>query len=273
MARSISLFALAAAAILLTGAVQAQPATKPIPRMADGKPDLNGAWDNGGGIGFLHPQTAADGSICVTGCKTPASTAPAGPRPPPPKPDFPAYKAEFLAKVKDLSLRQVAEDPVLRCRNPGLPRIGPPDKIVQTSREFVFLYDDVSGAFWRIVPINKPHRADAEESYLGDGVAHWEGDVLVVESVKFNADSWLIDNGAFHTKDMKVIERFRRAGDLIEYQATVDDPGVLSESWRMRPRVLQLAKTDLLEPAPCVDQDLSKLVDPTAPDGHHDNPR
>ena len=42
----------------------AGPAT---PRTADGHPDFNGTWDNGGGIDFLNPQKLPDGSVCVTG--------------------------------------------------------------------------------------------------------------------------------------------------------------------------------------------------------------
>ena len=50
-----------------------------IPRMPDGKPDLNGTWDNGGGIELLRPQQLADGSVCISGC---APVAAAGrPRP------------------------------------------------------------------------------------------------------------------------------------------------------------------------------------------------
>ena len=40
----------------------------------------------------------------------------------------------------------------------------------------------------------------------------------------FNEETWLTDNGAFHTKDLKVIERFRRVGDTIEWRPTVQDP-------------------------------------------------
>jgi hypothetical protein len=183
---------------------------------------------------------------------------------------MPHYKAELLAKVKDLDKRQVDADPVLRCKNPGLPRIGPPDKIVQQSKQIVFLYDDVSGAFWRIIPMDgRPHRDDVDPSYLGDSVGHWEGDTLVVEANQFNDDSWLTDNGAFHTTDLKVTERLHRVGDTIEYQAVVDDPKVLVEPWKPRMRTLKLSHSELVEPTPCIDQDMKHLMDDT----HHANPR
>ncbi len=34
----------------------------------------------------------------------------------------------------------------------------------------------------RIIPIDKDHRPDAWKPWLGDSVAHWDGDVLVVET-------------------------------------------------------------------------------------------
>jgi hypothetical protein len=106
-----------------------------------------------------------------------------------------------------------------------VPRIGPPAKIIQNAREVVFLYDDVNGAFFRIIPTDgRPHRKDVPASYLGDAVGRFEGDTLIVETVGFNEDTWLTDNGAFHTKDLKVVERFRRVGDTIEWRATVNDP-------------------------------------------------
>jgi hypothetical protein len=57
-------------------------------------------------------------------------------------PGRPVYKPEYVAKVKDLDERQVLTDPAWHCRPPGVPRVGPPQKIVQTAKELVFMYDD-----------------------------------------------------------------------------------------------------------------------------------
>lgn len=259
--------ALCGAGVLLAAA----PATTP--RMADGKPDLNGVWDNGGGIDFLKPQTKADGSVCVTGC-APAAPATAGgsatPAPAPVGTARPKYKPQFEAKVADLKKRQQKEDPVLRCQPPGLPRIGPPDKIVQNAREIIFLYEDVSGPFFRIVPMRAGvKRGDDSESYLGDAQGHWEGDTLVVETRNFNDLTWLTDDGAFHSNELKVTERLTRHGDQMEWLARADDPKVLAEPWQLRPRMMQRTDVEMAEPAPCVEQDLSHMVDDT----YHSNPR
>jgi len=242
------------------------------PRAADGHPDFNGTWDNGGGIDFLRPQQLADGSVCVTGCAPPpnAPAAVPGAAAPRPAPDRPRYKPEFAAKVSELDAKQVQFDTVLRCQPPGVPRIGPPDKIVQTAREVVFLYEDVSGPFFRIVPLTAGVvRIDDSSSYLGDAAGRWEGDTLVVETRNFNDLTWLTDNGAFHTEGLKVTERLTRRGNEIEYRAVVEDPQVLAEPWQMRPRRMTLMDKEMAEPAPCVEQDLHLMQD----DSHHTNPR
>jgi hypothetical protein len=282
-ANGLSRTALATAAAGLLWAFSCQAANPPeypgavaaadgsaVPRLSDGHPDLNGTWDNGSGIDFLHPQQLAGGSVCVAGCEPPPGPRPVAARAARPIPNFPHYKPQFLAKVKELNDHQLRMDPVLHCRSPGVPRIGPPDKIVQIPGQFVFLYDDVSGAFWRIVPTDgRAHRADAEDSTLGDAVGHWEGDTLVVDGTHFSDDTWLTDNGAFHTTAMHVVERLRRVGNTIEWQATVNDPGVLTEPWKTNLRIAKLTDVDLVEPTACVDHDIGHEVDGT----HHDNPR
>jgi hypothetical protein len=282
-AGSVSRRALAAAAAAALWAFSCQAADPPaypgavpaadgapVPRLSDGHPNLNGTWDNGSGIDFLHPQQLQGGSVCVAGCAPPPGVHPVAARAPRPPPNFPHYKAQFLAKVKELNDHQLQMDPVLHCRSPGVPRIGPPDKIVQIPGQFVFIYDDVSGAFWRIVPTDgRPHRADVEDSTLGDAVGHWEGDTLVVDGTHFSDDTWLTDNGAFHTTAMHVVERLHRVGNTLEWQATVDDPGVLTEPWKTNLRVAKLTDVDLVEPTACVDKDIGHIVDNT----HHDNPR
>ena len=115
----------------------------------------------------------------------------------------------------------------------------------------------------------RPHRKDVPASYLGDAIGRIEGDTLIVETVGFNEDTWLTDNGAFHTKDLKVTERFRRVGDTIEWRATVHDPSILAEPWSVRPQVMWITDIEIEEPARCEDRDVKHIIDGS----HHDNPR
>jgi hypothetical protein len=248
------------------------PGSKPTPTTADGHPDLTGTWDKGGTTFGFKTGVDPTASVCVFGnCPRPnpppqANAAPTAR----PAPEFPKYKPELLARVKALSERQVYEDTSLRCMNPGLPRIGAPKKIVQSPGQVVFLYDDLTGFAWRIIPTDgRAHRKDVDYSYLGDSVGRWEGDTLVIEATMFNDDTWLIDNGAFHTSALRVVETLKRVGDTIQYQVTAYDPQALAEPWAKRPIVLKLTNEELIEPAPCQDRSIPHLVNLE----HHDNGR
>jgi hypothetical protein len=61
---------------------------------------------------------------------------------------------------------------------------------------------------------------------------------------------------------MRVVERLRREGNTLHYQATVHDPDVLMEPWEMDPRAMPLNTSDApyLEDPPCLDFDLSHML-------------
>jgi hypothetical protein len=65
------------------------------------------------------------------------------------------------------------------------------------------------------------------------------------------------------------VERLRRAGDTIEYEAVAHDPTVLSEPWSPRPRVLSRLETEIEESPRCEERDLEHMVDGSS----HENPR
>lgn len=52
-----------------------------------------------------------------------------------------------------------------------------------------------------------------------------------MDSVNFTPEIWLTDFGAFHTADLRVVERFTRKGGAIIYQVTSYDPSVLAKPW------------------------------------------
>ncbi|HXP88959.1 MAG TPA: hypothetical protein VN841_29835 [Bryobacteraceae bacterium] len=243
-------------------------ASKPTPKMADGHPDLNGVWHHYFGIGTVQKV----GDSFVVGLGRPAATKSAGPPPPRPQPDAkPEYKTDYVAKAKSLNENQVKEDPTLHCRPPGVPRLGPPQQIVHMPKQAVFLYADLTGNQWRVIPLDgRPHGTDPEqaETYNGDSVGRWEGDTLVVDVTRLTDDTWLEDNGMFHSNKLHVTEKLRRVGDTIQYQMTAEDPEVLQKPWTIS-RTLTLQRDALDEAAPCVDSDAGHYVNGE----HHDNGR
>ena len=152
-----------------------------------------------------------------------------------------------------------------------MPRIGPPQEIVQTSKQVVFLYADSTGNYWRVIPVDgRGHSTnpELEDSYNGDSIGRWDGDTLVVDVTRLTDDSWLGDNGFFHTNKLHVVERLRRVGDTIQYQMTADDPAVLAKPWIIS-RTLTLQPDTLDEAARCVDNDAGHYMNQE----HHDNAR
>jgi hypothetical protein len=159
----------------------------------------------------------------------------------------PLYKPEYWDKVQQLDMWTNKEDPVMTCQPLGLPRQGPPRRIVQTENDIVFLYGqfpDAGGGYpeFRVVPTDaRQHGPNASyaSTYFGDTVGHWEGDTLVLDSIGFVDTTWIGRGGYFHTSDMHIVEKFRREGDAIFYDLTLEDPEVLAEPLVFPTRILR----------------------------------
>lgn len=216
----------------------------PTPRLPNGRPDLTGVWGN-------VPSPAGPGGIRQAGAFEPDQAVlqrASGW-------DKPLYKPEYWAKVRSLDFSRVDVDPAYGCTRAGTPRQNAPTKIVQTDKEII-LYNAGQIDATRFVPLDGRllTAADMDQStWLGIPVGHWEGDVLVVESVGFNDTSWLQWQGYFHSDRMKVTERIWRKGDYLYYNWTVDDPDYLMEPWTQGTMVRKLAPatTRIDEAAPC----------------------
>ena len=100
------------------------------------------------------------------------------------------------------------------------------NRIVQGPGVVAFSYEMLPDT--RIFPIdNSPHVSEKISMYLGNSRARWEGDDLVVETRNLTDQTAFGINGlgTQHSKAMRITERFRRvADDIVQYQATWDDP-------------------------------------------------
>jgi hypothetical protein len=222
--------------------------TAPTPRI-NGKPDLTGVWAefNIGWIGNYGNRRCGPSQV---GCLRQTNQTE----------DFALYspsrfgmqgrllyKPEHWDKVQQLDMWTNKEDPVMTCQPLGLPRQGPPRRIFQTGHDITFLYGqfpDAGGGMpeFRIIPTDgRKHGENAEFSakYFGDTVGHWEGDTLVLDSIGFVDTTWIGRGGYFHTDQMHIVEKFRREGDAIFYDLTLEDPEVLAEPLMMPTRILR----------------------------------
>jgi hypothetical protein len=154
----------------------------------------------------------------------------------------------------------------------GVPRMGAPNKIIQSANEVIFLYQ--TGNLFRVIPTDcRPWdpvmQYDQTTMGLSNGCFLPDG-TLVVKSTAFTDGTWLDWNGYVHSNQMTVTETFKRVdgpnGAQLVYNRMVEDPVYLLEPWNIGQQVLNLQKdpsAQLLQDVPFVDRSLGNLVDPS----------
>ena len=99
-------------------------------------------------------------------------------------------------------------------------------RIVQTDTHVMILQEMVHDA--RIIRIDSEHGPQSNRTWLGDSIAYWDGDVLVVETKNFRKVNGL----AGADENLHVTERFSRRDDgNLLYDFTVNDPTVWEAEW------------------------------------------
>ena len=261
-------------------------AKKPTPRAPDGHPDLTGFYDNP----FNTVVTkSADGSVSFVlgGRRLNTYKWPA--------PDMPSYKPEYATKVEALFKNQYGastpDDPQYDCKPMGVPRASMvPLQFVQTPKMIVILYEsNFIGQTYRIIYTDgRGHPKDLDSSFLGDSIGHWEGDTLVVDVTGLNDETWLggaqghtepggpgepghqiVETHALiHSDQEHVTERYTRHGDMLVYEATVEDPVMFAKPWVVTPRhfMLGVPPDDRIFESFCEARDKSHIVRPTETD-------
>ncbi len=230
-------------------------------RTADGHPDLSGTWTYAIDVAPAKLTKIAAGKVSTVDVDQSARHRVADIAGALPWAKSPSYKPEFQAKVKDLAAHESKVDGVFYCGKPGVPRIGSPRRIVQLPGEVIFLYEDISGDPYRVIPTDgRKHRVDANPSFYGDSVAHWDGDTLVVDSTNFVDETWFGEAGYFHSDAMRVIERLWRVGENLAYQVTVEDPKVLTQPWTNFPHLIRPSTQALEESPVCKEDDGHRLL-------------
>jgi hypothetical protein len=250
------------------------------PRTPDGKPDLSGMWTGGGG-GGRPVEVDEKGNVeeifpsrrcgpTQVNCDGYTNQSVDGEFTGRNNPNRPIYKPEYWDKVQQLDMNTNTEDPLFICQPLGVPRVGPPARIVQTANDVIFLYMGTGAssqpADYRVIPTDgrkhDPVRSQ-DVFFYGHSVGRWEGDTLVIDSIAFNDLTWLDRGGYFHSDKMRVVERVRREGNTLHYDVTVEDPEVLAQPWVMNTRRVQLNTNPnafLPEGQPCRDYDRDNMV-------------
>lgn len=203
-----------------------------IPRTADGRPDFNGIWQ---AIGSAHydiephaadfaplPETGAIGAIpaglgIVAGGEIP-------------------YTPEARAQQQANKADWLAQDPVVKCYMPGIPRANYlpfPFQIIQSPDVVVFAYEFASAS--RIGYVDQPDFEAPIYTWMGHNLVRFEDDAMIVEVTDQVPDTWFDHAGNHHTEGLRVTERFTHMSrDVLLYEATLEDPAVYTEPWTIR---------------------------------------
>jgi hypothetical protein len=201
-------------------------AAKPAPRTPDGKPDLSGIYNFGGGGGAGRGGRAG-------GRGAPEAGAPAAPAGPELKPGAEKYRPVRAATDAGGTANCM---PLAGPQAFGVPY---QTQIVQ-NRDYVIILHEYPGVF-RIIPTNGAvHPVDPDPTWMGDSIGKWEGDTLVVDTVGFNDKTEI--SGFKHSEALHMVERFSRPNyDTLQYEATLEDPNVfvrpftVTRSFALRP--------------------------------------
>ncbi len=102
-------------------------------------------------------------------------------------------------------------------------------QIVHTDDFVVFLADHYADI--RMIGIGASHRPAGVVGWVGDSVANWDGDTLVVETINLRPDEPVRNRLVFGPQS-RVIERLRLiSADELLYQFTIEDPAIYDRPW------------------------------------------
>lgn len=237
--------ALAADAKAKPAAKMASMAVYKAPRGPDGKhPDMNGVWQAMNTANWNVEPHAASAALQMR----------PGPVVPVPAKEVVAlgavgavpsglgvveggvipYTAEALKQRDANRADWIHKDPEIKCYLPGVPRanyMALPFQIFQSEKATLIAYE-YAGAVRNLLFVD-PGPAPVD-SWMGQSVAKWEGDTLVVTVTGMNDSTWFDRAGNFHTADMKVVERWTPTGPgVMRYEAEITDPATFTRPWKL----------------------------------------
>jgi hypothetical protein len=200
------------------------------PRTADGRPDISGIWQANNTANWdiqAHPAKASPVVALGASFSIPPGlgVVEGGELP---------YTPAALKQKKDNEAHWVERDPEIKCYMPGIPRATyepHPFQIVQSPATIVMAYEFASAS--RIIYMTGNDKAPAD-SWMGWSHGSWDGETLVIDVTSLNDLSWFDRAGDFHSNAMHVVERYTRVSpEVLEYEATIDDPKTFTRPWKM----------------------------------------
>ena len=127
-------------------------------------------------------------------------------------------------------------DTALKCLPTGFPRMlfGPlPFYLLQTPKAVGIIAE--TDPLPRLIYIDSEHRKDYWPTYMGDSVAHWEGNVLVIDTTNLITTTFADMRGLPHSDALHVVERMQLVNDgkTLQDLVTIDDPKIFKAPWTL----------------------------------------
>jgi hypothetical protein len=122
-------------------------------------------------------------------------------------------------------------------------------RIVQNPESVAISYEMIHDT--RIIPLDgRPALDSGIRQWMGSARGHFEGDTLVIVTTNFTDRTSVGSNGGGvpNTEQLKITERLTRVDPaMIEYVATVDDPGAFTAPWTLRVMITTRPGYEVLE--------------------------
>ena len=216
-------------------AAPAQPAG-PVPRLANGKPDLSGHWANpytpNMALRVVDPMTRQPLKFARQGDAIPGAQAPASGQ----------AARTFDLPFTEWGLKKWRDyDPVNKgdyagnCLPFGWSRnINSPHgvQLLHHPDALAFLFEQNTWHTWVPTSASFKWPADLPETWNGTSVGRWDGDTLVIETSGFNGYTKLDTAGHPHSKELKLTNTFTRTdSQTIAHTVTVHDPKAYTQDW------------------------------------------
>jgi hypothetical protein len=227
------------------------------PRTRDGHPDIQGYWSQRSDITTYSIQAGFEDRaehVSIGGqnpqkgrpiIDPPSATIPYQP--------WAAEKARMHHAVHRNPPRPDMFDPVSRCFLEGVPRIVYQGnmRILQFPTYIVLMHE--FGHHYRVIYLDgRPHVPGALKLWMGDSRGRWDGNTLVVDVTNHNDRTWFDIVGSFHSDAMRITERWTFSGpDRIDYVATIDDPKVYTQPWKLQVQLGRNKPEEQYESAIC----------------------
>jgi hypothetical protein len=142
---------------------------------------------------------------------------------------------------------KIGYSPRSSCKPAGVPAFmamgGGSLFVIQSATEVTLVFD--GNLETRHIYLNVPHATNPKPSWYGDSIGHYEGDILVVDTIALNTKTFVDAYRTPHSGKLHVTERWRLvdSGKTLEVAMSVEDSDAFNQPWQAVKRYRRGQKT------------------------------